>query len=93
MVNRRAWPPVKGARTTIEFSGAKSSSWEGGKEIMDGMSVVSTCCDAVLDASEKKWFPGVEPLPSPVSCGFFLEVFIGIVVKYIPILRLDKRAL
>ena len=34
-----------------------------GKEVVDGMSVVSTCCDAILDAPEKKWFPGVEPLP------------------------------
>ena len=53
----------EGVRTTIKFNVAKSSSWEGGKEITDGMSVVSTHCDAILDASEKKWFPGVEPLP------------------------------
>ena len=45
MVDQRAWPLVKGVRTTIEFSGTKSSSWEGEKEIMDGMSVVGTCCD------------------------------------------------
>ena len=62
MVDRRTQPPVKGARTTIQFNGAKSSSWERGKEITDGMSVVSTRCDAILDASWKKWFAGVEPL-------------------------------
>ena len=56
-------PSVKGARTTNQFNWANSSSWKRGEEVVDGMSVVGTHCDAVLDASEKKWFPGVEPLP------------------------------
>ena len=71
----------------------KCKQLEGGKEVADGMSAVSTHCDAILDASEKKWLPGVEPLPQPVSRGFLLEVFVGIAVEYIPISRLDKRAL
>ena len=34
----------------------------GGKEVTDGIIAVSTHCNAILDALEKKWFPGVQPL-------------------------------
>ena len=60
-----------GARTTIKCNWAKSSRWEGGKEVEDGMIAVSTRCNTVLDASENKGLPGVEPLLSPRAMDFF----------------------
>ena len=60
-----------GARTTIKCNWAKSSSWEGEKEVEDGMIAVSTRCNTVLDASENKGLPGVEPLLSPRAMDFF----------------------
>ena len=56
-------PWLRGRGQLTNSIGQIQAAGRGGGEVVDGMSVVSTQCDAVLDASEKKWFPGVEPLP------------------------------
>ena len=53
---------VNGGRGQLLSATGQNQTAGRGGAVADGMIAVSTCCNAILDASENKWFPGVEPL-------------------------------